>query len=145
MEIKRSKQQVKKNPNKTLLPSSEERDGERFLIYHNTRCSKSREACSILESKGIEFETVEYLKTPLNQKQIKALLKLLGLKAEEIVRKSEPLYIENFADKKFTEAQWIKILAQNPILIERPIIVKGNKAIVGRPPEKVLKLIKKRG
>ncbi len=115
----------------------------KYIIYHNTRCSKSREACSILEEKGIAFETVEYLKTPLNQKQIKELLKLLGLKAQEIVRKSEPLYVQNYANKKITDAQWIKILAANPILIERPIIVKGNKAIIGRPPEKVLELIKK--
>lgn len=140
----------KKNKN---TPSPEERTcpeytsgaGERLTIYHNPRCSKSREACSILENKGVEFDTVEYLKTPLDQKQIKALLKLLRVKAEEIVRKSEPIYIENFADKKLTETQWIKILAQNPILIERPIIVKGNKAIIGRPTEKVLELIKKRG
>ncbi len=115
----------------------------KYTIYHNTRCSKSREACSILEERGIAFETVEYLKTPLNQKQIKELLKLLGINAQEIVRKSEPLYTENYANKKFTEAQWIKILAANPILIERPIIVKDNKAIIGRPSEKVLELIKK--
>ncbi len=63
---------------------------------------------------------------------------MLGMKAEEIVRKGEPLFKEKFATKKLTDAQWIKVLSQNPILIERPIVVKGNKAIIGRPPEKVL-------
>ena len=67
---------------------------------------------------------------------------MLGMKAEDVVRKGEPIYKEKYKDKKFTEAQWIKILAENPILIERPIIVKGNKAIIGRPPEKVLDFLK---
>ncbi|MES2140971.1 MAG: arsenate reductase (glutaredoxin) [Bacteroidota bacterium] len=113
-----------------------------ITIYHNTRCSKSREACSILEDKGVEFETIEYLKTPPTPKEIKGLLKMLGMKAQDIVRKGEPLYKEKFADKKLSESEWIKALAENPILIERPIIVKGNKAIIGRPPEKVLELLK---
>jgi arsenate reductase len=113
-----------------------------FKIYHNTRCSKSREAWSILEDKGVEFETIEYLKTPPTQKEIKGLMKMLGMKALDIVRKGEPLYKEKFADKKLSESEWIKALAENPILIERPIIVKGNKAIIGRPPEKVLELLK---
>lgn len=110
-------------------------------VYHNTRCSKSREACSILQGEGIKFETIEYLKTPPSQKEIKDLLKMLKLKAEDIVRKSEPLFKEKFISKKLTEAQWIKALADNPILIERPIIVKGSKAIIGRPPEKVVELL----
>lgn len=111
-------------------------------IYHNTRCSKSREVCSILEKKKVKVEVVEYLKTPPTQKEIKELLRMLGMKAEEIVRKGEPIYIEKFANKKLTETQWIKALAENPILIERPIIVKGDKAIIGRPPEKVLEFLK---
>jgi len=110
-------------------------------IYHNTRCSKSREACSILQDEGVKFETIEYLKTPPSQKEIKELLKILKLKAEDIVRKSEPLFKEKFAGKKLTEVQWIKVLGDNPILIERPIIIKGNRAVIGRPPEKVLELL----
>ncbi len=118
-----------------------ERAGERYIIYHNTRCSKSREACSILRDKGIKFETIEYLKAPPSQEEIKKLLKMLGMKAEEIIRKGEPLFKEKFAAKKLTEAEWIKVLADNPVLIERPIIVKGNKAMIGRPPEKILELL----
>lgn len=122
--------------------SAKEKGEEKYTIYHNNRCSKSREACSILQEKGIEFETVEYLKTPLNQKQLKNLLLLLGITAEALVRKSEPIYNELFANKKLTNAQWIKALAENPVLIERPIIVKGNKAVIGRPIEKVIEFIK---
>ncbi len=110
-------------------------------IYHNTRCSKSRDVCSILEKKKVKTEVIEYLKTPPSQTEIKELLKMLGMKAEEIVRKGEAIYKEKFADKKLTASQWIKALSENPILIERPIIVKGNKAIIGRPPEKVLELL----
>lgn len=110
-------------------------------IYHNVHCSKSREACSILQEKNIPFEAIDYLKTPPSQKEIKDLLKKLGMKAEEIVRKGEVLYKEKYKNKKFSEAEWIQILSENPILIERPIIVKGDKAVIGRPPEKALELI----
>ena len=112
-----------------------------ITIYHNTRCSKSRDVCTILEKKKVKTEIVEYLKTPPTEEEIKKLLKMLGMKAEEVVRKGDPIYKEKFASKKLTETQWIKALAKNPILIERPIIIKGSKAIIGRPPEKVLKFI----
>lgn len=115
---------------------------EKISIYHNIRCSKSREACSILQEENIPFETIEYLKTPPTQSEIKDLLKKLGMKAEEIVRKGEPLYKEKFSGKKLSEEKWIKILSENPILIERPIVVKGSKAVIARPPEKVLELLK---
>ncbi|MGQ0829182.1 MAG: arsenate reductase (glutaredoxin) [Bacteroidota bacterium] len=130
---------MKKQKNKKInnAPFPWGRAGDGLFIYHNTRCSKSRESCSILQEDGIRFETIEYLKTPPSQKEIKELLKMLKLKAEDIVRKSEPIFKERFIGKKLTEAQWIKALADNPILIERPIIIKGNKAIIGRPPEKV--------
>jgi len=113
-----------------------------ITIYHNTRCSKSRAVCTILEKKKVKMEVVEYLKTPPTQKEIIELLKMLGMKAVDLVRKKEPLFLEKFDGKKLTEAQWIKAMAQNPILIERPIIVKGKKAIIGRPPEKVLEFLK---
>ena len=133
---------VKKNQTDNSIPSREERAGKRHIVYHNTRCSKSREACSVLEGKGIAFETIEYLKTPLNQKQLKELLKMLDIKAEALVRKSEPLFKQKYAGKKLSEVQWIKAMAENPVLIERPIIVKGDKAIIGRPIEKLSEFIK---
>lgn len=133
---------VKKENKKNIeISSSKEKSQEKYTIYHNNRCSKSREACSILQEKGIAFETVEYLKTPLNQKQLKELLTMLGISAEALVRKSEPIYKEKFTNKKLTNTQWIKALAENPVLIERPIIVKGNKAVIGRPIEKVIEFI----
>ncbi len=110
-------------------------------VYHNARCSKSRQACSILSEKGIRSEIIEYLKTPPSQKEIKDLLKMLGMNAEELVRKGESLFKEKFAGKHLTETQWIKILSENPILMERPIIINGKSAVIGRPPERVLELI----
>ncbi len=125
-----------------LESSTSKAKSETLKIYHNTRCSKSRDVCTILKKKKVKTEVVEYLKTPPSIIEIKQLLKLLGMKAEEIVRKGEPLFKEKFADQKFTNTQWIKILSQYPILIERPIIVKGDKAIIGRPPERVLEFLK---
>lgn len=113
-----------------------------ITVYHNTRCSKSRDVCTILEKKKVKTEVVEYLKTPPTQSEIKELLKMLGMKAVDLVRKKEPVFLEKYEGKKLTEVQWIKAMAQNPILIERPIIVKGKKAIIGRPPEKVLEFLK---
>ena len=110
-------------------------------IYHNTRCSKSRDVCTILEKKKVKTEVVEYLKTPPTQKEIKELLTLLKLKAEDIVRKGEEIYKSKYKGKALSEAEWIKILAENPILIERPIIVNGKKAVIGRPPERVLEIL----
>ncbi|MGN6566302.1 MAG: arsenate reductase (glutaredoxin) [Flavipsychrobacter sp.] len=109
-----------------------------IIIYHNGRCSKSRGALEILQEKGVPFQVRWYLTEPLNQKEIKALLKKLGMKASELVRTGEPLYKEQFKDQQLTEQQWVKVLAENPVLIERPIVEKGDKAIVARPPEKVL-------
>jgi arsenate reductase len=106
-------------------------------IYHNSRCGKSRSALQILQEKKIELEVVEYLKEPLNQKQIKGLLKKLGLKAINLVRKNEDIYKNNFKDQHLTEKEWIKVLVENPILIERPIIESDEKAIIARPPELV--------
>jgi len=113
-----------------------------MIIYHNPRCSKSREAISILEKNKCQFEVREYLKETPSVIELKELLQKLGCKAIDIVRKSETLYKENFADKQLSETQWVKILSANPILIERPIIIDGQKAIVGRPPVILLDLIK---
>jgi len=112
-----------------------------IIIYHNGRCSKSRGALEILQEKGVPFEVRWYLTDPLNQKELKALLKKLGMKASELVRKTETLYKEQYKDQQLSEQEWIKILVENPVLIERPIVEKGDKAIVARPPEKVLSFL----
>lgn len=112
----------------------------KIIFYHNPRCRKSRCALEILQKKKIDFRVIEYLKTPPSEKELNAILRILGMKAEEIIRKKEPLFKEKFQNKKISDTEWIKILAKNPILIERPIVVKGKKAVIGRPPENILKL-----
>jgi arsenate reductase len=88
-----------------------------------------------------EVKTVEYLIEIPTQNEIKEILKMLGLKAEQLVRKKESLYKEKYEGRKISNAEWIKILSQNPILIERPIVVSNGKAIIGRPLEKILEIL----
>ena len=106
-------------------------------ILHNNRCSKSRCALEILENKGVDFEVVKYLENPLSAAEITDLLKKLNLPAEAIIRKSEADYKENFKGKTMSENDWIEAMAKFPKLIERPIIIKGDKAVVGRPAENI--------
>jgi arsenate reductase (glutaredoxin) len=109
-------------------------------IYHNPRCGKSRQTLALLRDKGVEPEIVEYLKTPYTAAQLKTLLGQLGLSAKAIVRKKEAA--EAGVDPvKLTEDQLIAAMAKNPIIVERPIVVSGGKAALGRPPEAVLKLL----
>ncbi len=90
-----------------------------------------------------KIETIEYLVETPSVAELKEIVKMLGIKPEELVRKKESLYKEKYEGKKITGSQWLKILNQNPILIERPIIIKGDKAIIGRPIEKVVSFVKK--
>lgn len=110
-------------------------------IYHNPRCRKSRETLALIEEKGIEPEIILYLEEPPTQKELKELIALLKIKPEALLRKGEKIYKEEFKGKDLSDAEWIKVMIKNPKLIERPIVVKGKKAIIGRPPENVLKLI----
>lgn len=112
-----------------------------MIIYHNPRCRKSRETLEILNSKGIEPEIVLYLDNPPTKKEVKVILTKLNISAFDLIRKGESIYKENFKGKELSEAKWIDIMVKNPKLIERPIVIKGNKAIIGRPPEKVVSLI----
>jgi len=102
-----------------------------ITIYHNPRCQKSRTALQHIESLDTDIKIVEYLKNPPTVKELKEVLELLQLKPLDIVRKKEPLF-SDYKDGSYTEAQWIKILVENPILIERPIVIKGGKAIIAR-------------
>lgn len=110
-------------------------------IYHNSRCRKSRESHDLLTEKGLDFETIEYLKTPLTKKDLKALLEKLNMPAKDLIRKGEPDFKENFKGRELTESQWIAAMVKYPKLIERPIVVKGNKAVVGRPIQNVIDLL----
>ena len=111
-----------------------------YKIYHNPRCSKSRETLSILKDNGIEAEIIEYLKDTPTEKELKTLLNQLQLNAVDILRKGESIFKEEYKGKDLTNEEWIEAMVKHPKLIERPIVVKGNKAILGRPPQKVLEL-----
>ena len=110
-------------------------------IYHNPRCSKSRQTMQLLLDQGVEPEVVEYLKTAPSEEEIRALMAKLGLKAADIVRRGEKVFKELGLTKDSDEDALIAAMAANPILIERPIVVKGDKAAIGRPPESVLDIL----
>tara|TARA_Y100000385_G_scaffold61982_1_gene60772 strand:- start:896 stop:1246 length:351 start_codon:yes stop_codon:yes gene_type:complete len=101
-------------------------------IYHNPRCTKSRNALKLIQDKGLEIEIVEYLKTPLNTDELNSITKLIGLTPEQIVRKNEEVYKNEFKGKSLTNEQWIDALISNPKLIQRPIIIANEKGIIGR-------------
>lgn len=110
-------------------------------IYHNARCSKSRSACAIVAERGIVAEIVNYLDTPPSKEELRSLLTKLGMTPRELVRSGEAVFKEHYAGRELSDEQWLDALATHPILIERPIVVRGDKAVVARPPEKVLELL----
>jgi arsenate reductase len=112
-----------------------------LTIYHNGECSKCRGALEILQERNVPHEVRWYLADPLTKSELDNLLKKLNMLPSQLVRKSEPLYKEQYEDRHMTEQDWLEALVVNPILIERPIIEKGDKAIVARPPERVLEMI----
>jgi arsenate reductase (glutaredoxin) len=112
-----------------------------FTIYHNPKCTKSRATLALLQEKGVEPKIVEYLKTPPTAAELKAIVAKLGIKPEQLVRKGEDEYKASYAGKTLTDAQWLEALAKHPILIERPIVVSGDRAVIGRPPENVSALL----
>ena len=112
-----------------------------ITIYHNSRCSKSRNALRILEEKGVKYTIVNYLATPFTPTDLEALIAKLGIKPIELIRKGEAVYKEKYSHKNVSDAEWIQAMVEHPILIERPIVVNGNKAVVARPPEKVLTIL----
>jgi arsenate reductase (glutaredoxin) len=112
-----------------------------FTIYHNPRCTKSRNTLDLLQERGVQPRVIEYLKEPPTQSELKALLTKLSLKPEQLVRKGEEIYKTKYAGRKLTDAQWIEAMVADPILIERPIVVSGRRAVIGRPPENVLQLL----
>jgi arsenate reductase (glutaredoxin) len=113
----------------------------KITIWHNNRCSKSREAMCVLEELGAEAEVINYLTDTITEDMLTELLQKLNISAAALVRTKEPLYVEKFAGKKMTEKQWVKALVKYPVLIERPVVVKGKKAVIGRSVERVLELV----
>lgn len=109
-------------------------------IYHNPRCTKSRQTLALLEKKGVRPKVIEYLKTPPSAAQLKRILKMLKLSPRQLLRRKEAAE-SGLNNPKLTDEALIKKMIANPIVIERPIVVKGAKAALGRPPESVLKIL----
>jgi len=110
-------------------------------IYHNSRCGKSRECLFFLEKSGQEYEIIKYLEDVPTFDELKEIIKKLEIKPIELVRRKEKIWTENFKNKTMTDDEIIQAMISNPILIERPIIINGDKAIIARPLEKVAKIL----
>jgi len=110
-------------------------------IYHNPRCTKSRQTLALLQENGVELEVVEYLKDLFTTENLSELIGFLGIEPLALVRKNESVWKEQFKGKELSDKEVIKAMVENPKLIERPIVVSSNQAIIGRPPENVLNLI----
>ena len=109
-------------------------------IYHNPRCSKSRQTLALLEKENSDFEIIEYLNKPLSFDEIKEIVEKLVIKPIDLVRKNEQIWKDNYKGKEMTDVEIIKAMEKKPKLIERPIVINEKHGIIGRPPEKVLSL-----
>jgi len=110
-------------------------------IYHNSRCGKSRECLAFLENSGQKYEIIKYLEDIPTFDELKEIIKKLEIKPIDLVRQKEKIWIENFKDKSLSDDAIILAMISNPILIERPIVINGNKAVIARPLEKVTSII----
>jgi arsenate reductase (glutaredoxin) len=116
-------------------------DKEEIVIYHNLRCSKSREALELLQQRGITPRIIEYLKTPPTKAELRDLINKLGIKPEALLRKSEDVFKEKFAGRNLSDDEWVAAMADNPVLIERAIVIRNDRAVVARPPERLAELL----
>ena len=113
-----------------------------LVIYHNPRCSKSRQTLALLRERGLEPEIVLYLETPPSEARLEELLDMLGLPARDLIRRKEAPYRElGLDDPSLTRAELVAAMASHPVLIERPVVVSGTRAAMGRPPERVLEIL----
>ncbi len=110
-------------------------------IYHNPRCSKSRQGYEILEKSGKEFKVIKYLEDVPTKNEIKEILHLLKIKPEQLLRKNEVAWKENYKGRVLSDDQIIDAMVKHPKLIERPIVINNNKAVIGRPPEKIMSIL----
>jgi arsenate reductase len=110
-------------------------------IYHNPRCSKSREALELLQTKNLDVNVILYLNERLTISTLKRIIKLLKISPKELIRTNEAIWKEQFKNTTFSDAELIKLMIQNPKLIERPIIINKNKAVIGRPSSKILDIL----
>lgn len=110
-------------------------------IFHNPRCRKSRETLALIEEKGEMVTIIDYLNTPLSESELGDVVEMLGIKPFDLIRRGEAIFKENFKGKELSDEEWIKVMVENPKLIERPIVIKDGQARIGRPPETVLEII----
>ena len=110
-------------------------------IFHNPRCGKSREGLQLLENSGKDFEVVNYLKNVPSEEELKSIINKLKIKPIDLVRQKEKIWIENFKNKVLSDDEIVRAMIQNPILIERPIVINGDKVALGRPPENIKKIL----
>ncbi|MEM0518736.1 MULTISPECIES: arsenate reductase (glutaredoxin) [Aequorivita] len=110
-------------------------------LYHNPRCSKSRQALQLLEAEGETIEIIKYLETPPSHQELKQVIELLGINPMALIRTNEAEWKENYKGKKLTDEALIEAMVKHPKLIERPIAIRGTDAVIGRPPEKVLEIL----
>ena len=110
-------------------------------LYHNPRCSKSREGLAILKDRDLDFEIVEYLKAPITKNELSDIIKKLNIEPIELVRKNEPVWKEKFKGQNLDNEQVLNAMVAYPKLIERPILINGNLAAIGRPPERLISII----
>ena len=110
-------------------------------IYHNPRCSKSRQGLAIIEESGKDFEVIKYLENELSTNQLETIISKLGIKPIDLVRKNEAIWKSDYKGKKLSDKAVIEAMIMHPKLIERPIVINGNNATIGRPPETILNII----
>lgn len=112
-----------------------------YTIYHNPRCTKSRQTLQLLKDQGIDPEVVEYLKDPPSRTELRKIVRALGIPARDLIRRKEKLFDEvGDTEARYSDSAAVNLLADHPRLIERPIVVKGDRAVIGRPPEDILEL-----
>jgi arsenate reductase len=113
-----------------------------ITIYHKSNCLTSIKVLDLLKNSGKKYKIIEYIKTPPNAEELSSIIEKLGIPAEELLRKKEPIFKEKYSHKKLNEKLCIQMMVENPVLIERPILIKRTRAIIGRPIEIVEKFIK---
>jgi arsenate reductase (glutaredoxin) len=113
-----------------------------LTIYHNPACTKSRETLALIRARGHEPQIVEYLKNPPSEAELTAIVRKLGIKPLELIRRNEQVFKDKYAGKTLGDKEWITAMVKDPILIQRPIVVRGAAAAIGRPPEDVERLLR---
>lgn len=110
-------------------------------IYHNPRCRKSREGLQLIQEAGVEIEIIKYLEEVPSKNELKEILKKLNIPAEKLIRKGESIFKENYKGQHLSNEEWINVMIKHPQLIERPIVINGDKAVIGRPPQNIETLL----